>query len=111
MSDASSLRASIPTLVIEDSATTRAILRERLAKIGCRVVGEAGTPAEGLKLLRELRPKLVTLDLIMPSVDGLTTDELFSRIRDEAPEVAIMIVSSRAKKATGSGDLAPGAIA
>src|SRR5438445_13142077 len=62
MSEASTHRPTIPTLVVEDSATTRAILRERLAKIGCRVVGEADTPAEGLKLLRELHPKLITLD-------------------------------------------------
>jgi len=47
-----------------------------------------------LTLFRQLRPHLVTLDLMMPINDGFDTMHLARLIKDEAPEVALLVVSA-----------------
>ncbi len=58
---------TLTALVIDDSPFARKIIRHHLTKLGFHVVGEAETAAQGLRLFRELKPQLVTLDVIMPS--------------------------------------------
>lgn len=103
--------ATVTVLIVDDSAPTRRILRERLEAFGCEIIGEAGNPAEGLKLFHELKPSIVTLDLIMPHVDGIASESLFATIRSESPETTVVVISSRARMATAASFLARGAIA
>ena len=56
-------------LVIDDDATVRGLLKSYLGKIGYQVA-IAGTGEEGLKLARKLRPNAITLDVMMPGMDG-----------------------------------------
>jgi len=56
-------------LVIDDEATIRDLMQRFLAKEGFRVVAAAGGE-EGLRLARELRPEAITLDVMMPGMDG-----------------------------------------
>jgi len=42
-----------------------------------------------------LRPRLVTLDILMPEIDGITAMDLFCRIRREDPDVAVLVISVR----------------
>jgi signal transduction histidine kinase/CheY-like chemotaxis protein len=56
-------------LVIDDDPATRDLLQRYLEAEGVRVVGAAGGE-EGLRLARQLRPSLVTLDVLMPGLDG-----------------------------------------
>jgi YesN/AraC family two-component response regulator len=65
-----------------------------LEQIGCRITGEAENAALGLKLFRELRPQLVTLDLIMPAVDGVDAAQAFRSMRRESPRTQIIVVSA-----------------
>jgi two-component system LytT family response regulator len=101
----------VPTLVVEDTPAARNILKLRLIQLGCDVIGEAGHPAEALSLFRTLRPKLVTLDLVMPATDGMDARALFRCIREEAPDAAIIVISSRAKATEEADFLRDGAIA
>jgi CheY-like chemotaxis protein len=55
--------------VIDDDPPTREILCRVLAKEGYRVESAAGGEA-GLRLARELHPDLITLDVMMPNMDG-----------------------------------------
>ncbi len=68
----------IRLLVIDDSATVRAIVEQVLEKDrDCEVVGVAASIAIARDLLRELKPNLITLDLNIPGVSGLEfLDEL-----------------------------------
>jgi hypothetical protein len=56
-------------LVIDDEETVRDLMRRFLAREGFEVV-TARDGAEGLALARELSPMLITLDVLMPGLDG-----------------------------------------
>jgi signal transduction histidine kinase/DNA-binding response OmpR family regulator len=56
-------------LVIDDEVAIRDLMQRYLAKEGFRVVAAAGGE-EGLRLARELRPDAITLDVMMPGLDG-----------------------------------------
>jgi signal transduction histidine kinase/CheY-like chemotaxis protein len=56
-------------LVIDDDPTVRDLLQRFLSKEGFQVVSASGGE-EGLQLARELRPTVITLDVLMPSMDG-----------------------------------------
>ncbi len=56
-------------LVIDDDATARELIADQLKAEGFSVVTAAGG-LEGLKLAKELRPIAITLDVMMPDLDG-----------------------------------------
>jgi CheY-like chemotaxis protein/anti-sigma regulatory factor (Ser/Thr protein kinase) len=56
-------------LVVDDDRSTRELLEAEFVGRGYRVVQAAGG-AEGLRLARQLRPDAITLDVLMPDVDG-----------------------------------------
>ena len=58
-------------LVIEDEPEMRDLLLQELSQRGYRVLAAAGG-VEGLRLAREVRPDAITLDIIMPDLDGWT---------------------------------------
>ena len=78
-------------LVIEDSLTVRMRLVEVLAADpDLEVVGEAGDGVRGLALCRALRPDVVTLDMMLPVMNGAETTE---QIMAHCP-TPILIVSA-----------------
>ena len=62
-------------VVAEDEALIRLDLVEMLREAGYEVVGEAGDGAEAVRLVEELRPDVVVLDVKMPVLDGLSAAE------------------------------------
>src|SRR5262249_37222229 len=67
--DSSPNDAADVILVIDDDAQVREMVERRLTKEGYRVVTAQGG-VEGLRLARELRPIAITLDVMMPGMDG-----------------------------------------
>lgn len=62
----------IRVLVVDDSAFARKVLREALSQSpALEVVGIARDGLEALEKIAELAPDVVTLDLVMPNLDGL----------------------------------------
>ena len=59
-------------LIVDDDAQFRRVAAELLADRGYRVVGEAGSAADGLALAEELRPDAMLLDVNLPDGDGLS---------------------------------------
>ncbi len=100
----------VRALVVEDSLSARSIIRQRLETIGCEIVATAADSATALELVRELRPQLVTLDLIMPETGSLHARELFHIIRKEMPEVAIVVISAQSKASQRADFMREGAI-
>jgi signal transduction histidine kinase/CheY-like chemotaxis protein len=58
-------------LVVDDDPTVRELVVRHLERAGFAVVAARGGQ-EGLRLVRELRPAAVTLDIMMPDLDGWT---------------------------------------
>jgi len=102
---------AIRALLVEDSIPIRALLRRRLERLGCDVVGEAGTAEEGLERFHELLPDLVTLDLMMPDINGIDAKQLFRTIRTESPKAVVIVISVRPKSIEASAFLREGALA
>ena len=84
----------VEALIIDDSPVARRVIRHHLEQIGCKISGEAENAALGVKLFREHRPKIVTLDLIMPAVEGIDALAAFRIMRKENPDAAILVVSA-----------------
>lgn len=63
----------IRVLLVDDHVMMRAGFRAILtSQPDIEIVGEAGTGAEGITAVRELRPEVVCMDVQMPDMDGLT---------------------------------------
>jgi two-component system, chemotaxis family, protein-glutamate methylesterase/glutaminase len=66
------LRPLVRVLIVDDSAFARKVLRELLSSApGIEVVGTARDGLEALEKVAELKPDVMTLDLMMPNLDGL----------------------------------------
>ena len=83
-------------LIVDDARIIRNILRALMQKIGLKVVGEAVNGAEGIRMYEELRPDLVTMDITMPVVDGLTATRT---ILGTDPNAKIIMVTSVGQEA------------
>jgi DNA-binding NarL/FixJ family response regulator len=81
-------------LIIDDSTTARQTIKYYLLKIGCTVVGEAANAADGLKLFRELKPDIVTLDLMMPKNESVDSIVALRTMKKEAPYLVVIVVSA-----------------
>ena len=73
-------------VVVEDETLIRLDTVEMLTDAGYEVVGQAGDGESGVRLVRELRPDLVLMDVKMPVLDGLTAAEQL------APDVIAPVV-------------------
>lgn len=76
-------------LVIDDAAFMRMSIMNILKKNGYTIVGEAGNGLEGLKKYMELSPDIVTLDIIMPEMDGLDTLSAIKKVNKDAKVVMV----------------------
>jgi two-component system, chemotaxis family, protein-glutamate methylesterase/glutaminase len=82
----------IRVLVVDDSAFARKVLREMLAAApDIEVVGTARDGLEALEKCAELKPDVLTLDLVMPNLDGLGV--LDGLPVEDAPRVIVVSVS------------------
>jgi len=84
-------------LVIDDDASVRDLMSRFLSKLGLHVVA-AANGAEGVRLARQLRPLVITLDVVMPDCDGWT---VLKKLKGdsalaEIPVIMVTIVDNEA---------------
>lgn len=81
----------IRILIADDHALVRAGFRSLLEKLdGCEVVADVGDGREALRLLEQLQPDVVLMDVKMPGLNGL---EATARITRDYPNVRVVILS------------------
>ena len=83
-------------LIVDDAASVREDLARTFQGIGMQVVGRADNGINALRVAEAQRPELITIDLIMPEMDGV---ELFRRLMAIDPNQKVMIVSWLAAEA------------
>ena len=83
---------SVPTVVLaDDHHVVRHSLRVLLeVKAGFKVLGEAENGLEALKLVEELRPDVLVIDLMMPRMNGL---EAARQVGKRSPDTKVVILS------------------
>ncbi|WP_141736589.1 response regulator [Oligoflexus tunisiensis] len=77
-------------LIVDDSPKVRSELRHLLGRLGWNIVGEAVNGVEALELVAELRPDLITLDIIMPEMDGI---ECYRELRKLSQPPRCLLIS------------------
>lgn len=78
-------------LIVDDNHFQREQLKTIFSNAGYPVIGSAGSGTEAVRLLRSMRPTMVTLDLVMPDMNGL---DLLRSIRAAYPTLPVMVCSS-----------------
>jgi two-component system response regulator YesN len=88
----------VPTaLVIDDDQVIREFFRLRLEARGWNV-REANNAADGRTIFQQKRPHLVMLDLVMSNDDGLDSLHFARLIKDDSPDVALLVVTGLGSK-------------
>ena len=82
-------------LIVDDSRTSRKILKGILEREGYDVVGEATNGQEGYDRYVELRPDIVTMDVTMPVLDGI---EALKKIKGDYPDSKVVMVTSAGQR-------------
>ena len=82
-------------LITDDAMIIREIIKDAAESAGWEIVGEADNGQTAIERYHELRPDVVTLDLVMPEYDGLYA---LRRIMELDPEAVVVVVSALDQK-------------
>ncbi len=83
-------------LICDDAIFMRSMIADILKQAGFEVVGEAETGAQAVERYRELKPDLVTMDIVMPDMGGI---DAVRNIVSEDPEARILMCSAMGQQA------------
>jgi two-component system chemotaxis response regulator CheY len=83
-------------LIVDDAVVMRMMIKGILAKSGFDVVGEAQNGVEAVEKYVELRPDLVTMDVVMPEMDGIAA---VKEILAHDPSARIVMCTSMGQQA------------
>jgi DNA-binding NarL/FixJ family response regulator len=84
-------------VLADDDVLLREGLCSLLERSGFEVVGQAGDGSELLRLVRELAPDLAIVDIRMPPTNSTEGLEAAREIREESPDVGILVLSAHAE--------------
>lgn len=97
---------SIKVLTVEDSRLIRLIVNNTIKTMeGIELIGTAENGQEALEKVKELKPDIITLDLVMPVMGGL---EMLDQLR-EFSDVPVIVLSAQNDKETTLKALEKGA--
>ena len=93
-------------LVVDDSVFMRDIIKDIFAAGGFSVVGEAGNGVEAVEKYKELKPDLVTMDIVMPDMGGI---DAVKEITTWDPTAKVVMCSAMGQQALVNEALQAGA--
>lgn len=83
-------------LIVDDAAFMRMMIKDILTKNGFTVVGEAPDGAKAVEMYKETKPDLVTMDITMPEMDGISA---LKEIRKIDPHAKVIMCSAMGQQA------------
>jgi two-component system chemotaxis response regulator CheY len=93
-----SILAQLKVLIVDDTSTSRMLIRDGLEQLGIRNIGFAADGEQALKMMMSAPSHLVISDFNMPKLDGL---QLLQAIRSYKPTASVPFIML-----TGKGDAA-----
>jgi len=106
---------AIKVLVVDDHELVRIGISRMLADVeGIKVIGEAASGEDAIRMVREQSPDVVLMDVQMPGIGGLEATRKIQRIDDSIRVIAVTVCDeepfpSRLLKAGAAGYLTKGA--
>jgi two-component system, chemotaxis family, chemotaxis protein CheY len=94
-------------LVVDDALFMRKLISGVAAEAGWEVAAEAANGEEAVALYAQLKPDLVTMDLVMPVMGGL---EALRKIRQVDPQAQVVVVTALDQKQALMDSIRDGAI-
>jgi two-component system chemotaxis response regulator CheY len=82
-------------LITDDALFMRVTLKNILTKCGYEIAGEAANGKESIDLYKQTQPDLVTMDITMPEMDGITA---LREIRKLDPSANIIMCTAMGQK-------------
>ena len=82
-------------LITDDALFMRVTLKNILVQNGYEVVGEAANGVESVEMYKQLRPDVVTMDITMPEMDGLTA---LKTIKATDPDARVVMCTATGQK-------------
>ncbi len=86
-------------LIVDDALIMRKRIREIAEDVGWEIAGEAQNGVEALQLFQSEQPDLVTLDIVMPELDGVAALKQLMLIDPTADVVMVSAVNQKQKLA------------
>jgi two-component system chemotaxis response regulator CheY len=83
-------------LIVDDAVVMRMMIKGILSKNGYDVVGEAQNGVEAVEKYKALSPDLVTMDMVMPEMDGISA---VKQIVASDPDAKIIMCTSMGQQA------------
>jgi two-component system chemotaxis response regulator CheY len=83
-------------LICDDAIFMRTMLGDILSQAGFEIVGEAETGAQAVQKYRDLKPDLVTMDIVMPDMGGI---DAVRAITQEDPAARVLMCSAMGQQA------------
>lgn len=87
---------AVRVLVVDDAAFMRMMVKDILTKNGYEVVGEAENGMKALEKYQELKPDLVTMDITMPEMDGISAVKEIKKVDANAKIVMCSAMGQQA---------------
>jgi two-component system chemotaxis response regulator CheY len=78
-------------MIVDDALIMRQRIREIAEEAGWQVVAEASDGEQAVQLYAQVKPDLVTLDIVMPNVDGVAA---LRRLIENDPQATVVMVSA-----------------
>ncbi|MFN9067632.1 MAG: chemotaxis-specific protein-glutamate methyltransferase CheB [Bdellovibrionales bacterium] len=92
------INSKLKVLIVDDSSTIRSLLKKILSKDSrFEIVAEASKPSEVFEILKKTKPDVMTLDIHMPEMDGVT---LLKKIHPMYKIPTVMITSVSREEGT-----------
>ena len=94
-------------LLVDDAVFMRMKLKDILEKNGYEVVGEAQNGLEAIEKYKTEKPDLVTMDITMPEMDGVTA---LKKIKEIDPNAKVIMCSAMGQQSMVMDAIQAGAI-
>ena len=80
-------------LIVDDSEFMRKLLKDIIEQDGYKIVGETGDGSKALKLYEQLKPDIITMDIILPNKTGIEIVKEINKVDKDNNTKIVMVTA------------------